>query len=355
MNRVHSVAGSLAAKGVDGILVANLRNVRYLSGFSGTSGCLLITKKLRIFCTDSRYEEQAKREVSGFDILIEREERPREILEKARQAGIRTLGFESSVPYAFYRSLLRKGLRLKAVSNLVEELRKTKSGIEMKHIQQAVLRAENAFREIVPFIRPGVTERHVALRLEEALKKHGCRSLPFEIIVAAGKNSAMPHGRPSDNRIRPSDFVILDWGGESGGYYSDMTRTLLMDGKNLQKKKEIYETVLLANTAALASAGPGITARSVDKTARDIIKKAGYGDYFGHGTGHGVGLDVHELPRVSRFGRETLKPGMVFTVEPGIYIPGIGGVRIEDMVHVERHGTRTMTSLPKKFGAAHRA
>ena len=350
MKQIIAVTESLASKGINGMLVSNIRNIRYLTGFSGSSACLLITGKERIFFTDSRYEEQSKREVRGFDIVIEREERPKQILEKAKSTGVRTLGFESTVSYAFYKSLLRKGFKVKSVTNLIEEMRRIKSRLELKMIGKAVERAEKAFLEVKPYIKPGFSERHLALRLEAGLKNQGCAVIPFDIIVAAGKNSAMPHARPTDNRIKQGDFVMFDWAGEAGGYFSDMTRTfLLKGGRDLSRKIAIYHAVLTANQGAIAAVREGIVARAVDKTARDIIKKAGYGDCFGHGTGHGVGLDVHELPRISRFGRETIRTGMVFTIEPGIYLPGIGGVRIEDMVHAEKQGCTTLTSLPKKL------
>ena len=350
MKHIIAITESLVSKGISGILVSAIRNVRYLTGFTGSSACLLITKKERIFFTDSRYEEQSKREVRGFDIVIEREERPKQILEKAKSAGVRTLGFESTVSYAFYKSLLRKGFKVKSVTNLIEEMRRIKSRLELKMIGKAVERAEKAFLEVKPYIKPGFSERHLALRLETELKNQGCAVIPFDIIVASGKNSAMPHARPTDNRIKQGDFIMFDWAGEAGGYFSDMTRTFLVKGgKDLPRKIDVYNTVLSANQRAIASLREGIIARMVDKTARDVIKKAGYGDYFGHGTGHGVGLDVHELPRISRFGRETVRAGMVFTIEPGIYLPGIGGVRIEDMVHAEKQGCTTLTSLPKKL------
>jgi Xaa-Pro aminopeptidase len=350
MKHIHAITGSFAAKGINGMLISHIRNVRYITGFTGSSACLLITGKERVFFTDPRYEEQSKREVRGFDIIIERNERPKEIMEKARAIGIKTLGFESTISYAFYRALLRKGIRVKGVTNLIEEMRRIKSSIEIMVINKAVERAEKAFREVKPYIRTDVQERHLALRLEAALKKQGCTVIPFDIIVASGKNSAMPHARPSDNRIKPGDFVMFDWAGEAGGYFSDMTRTFLMKGgRDLSRKIEVYAAVLNANMSAIRSVHHETAARMVDKTARDVIKKAGYADYFGHGTGHGVGLDVHELPRISRFGRETIRSGMVFTVEPGIYLPGLGGVRIEDMVLVEKQGGRTLTSLPKKL------
>jgi Xaa-Pro aminopeptidase len=347
MNRLQLIRDALAARGIDGFLVTDLRNVRYLSGFSGSSACLLVTQREQLLFTDFRYEEQSKRETRGFEILIEKEERPKLIVAKAKSMNLGVLGFETTVTYAFYRSLLRKGVRVKAVANLIEDLRTAKDKAELKLIGQSVERAEKAFTDVKPRIKKGVTERQVALMLEDELKKNGCVSLPFDIIVAAGPGSSMPHAKPTDNRIRAGDLVVIDWGGEAGGYFSDMTRTLLMGGSNLSKKIEIYETVLQANKAAIASVREGVQARMVDRTARDVIQKAGYGEHFGHGTGHGVGLEVHERPRISRLGKETVKSGMVFTIEPGIYLPGIGGVRIEDMVVASRDGCRVLTTLPK--------
>jgi Xaa-Pro aminopeptidase len=347
MSRLQLIRDALGARGIDGFLVTDLRNVRYLSGFSGSSACLLLTKKEQFLFTDFRYEEQSKRETRGFEILIEKEERPKLIVSKAKSMNVGVLGFETTVTYAFYRSLLRKGIKLKAVANLIEDLRTAKDKAELKLITQSVARAEKAFADVKPGIKKGVSERQVAVMLEEGLKENGCASLPFDIIVAAGPGSSMPHAKPTDNRIKAGDLVVIDWGGEAGGYFSDMTRTLLMGGGNLSKKIEIYETVLRANRAAISSVREGVHARVIDRTARDVIRKAGYGERFGHGTGHGVGLEVHERPRISRLGKETVKSGMVFTIEPGIYLPGIGGVRIEDMVVATRNGCRVLTTLPK--------
>ncbi|RPI36097.1 MAG: aminopeptidase P family protein [Nitrospiraceae bacterium] len=353
MNRIMLIAGSLESRGIDGILISQITNVRYITGFSGSYGCLLISSKEKIFWTDSRYEEHAKQEIEDFDIFIEKEGRPKEVVEMARLLGIKTLGFESSVSYEFYRSLLRKGIRIKAVTNFIEDLRKIKDAHELVMIRKAVSRAENAFLKMKDAIRPGVSERQIALLLEENLKKEGCYSIPFDIIVASGRNSALPHAIPTDKKIEPGDLVVIDWGGEAGGYFSDMTRSFLINGRGISRKKEIYETVLQANMQAIHSVSAGMSSITVDKAARDSIKKAGYADFFGHGTGHGVGLDIHELPRISRLGREFVKPGMVFTIEPGVYIPGIGGVRIEDMVLVEKSGCRVLTSLPKELEILH--
>jgi Xaa-Pro aminopeptidase len=353
MSRTKAIADSLESKGIDGFLISNITNVRYVSGFSGSSGCILITKKDKIFCTDCRYEEQAKQEIKDFDIFIEKEERLKELVERAKSLGIRTLGFESTASYNFYRALLRKGIKIKAVSNFIEDMRKIKDADEIVMIRKAIARAEKAFLRVKEYIKPGFSERQVAVRLEEYLKKEGCYSIPFDIIVASGRNSALPHAKPTEKKIKPGDLVVVDWGGEAGGYFSDMTRSFLIQGRDISRKKEIYETVLQANIQAIHSVAPGLSSRMVDKAARDSIKKAGYADFFGHGTGHGVGHEVHELPRISRLGRESIKPGMVFTIEPGVYIPEIGGVRIEDMVLVEKSGCRVLTALPKGLEILH--
>lgn len=353
MNRAQEVSLALESRGIDGILVSDRKNIRYLSGFHGSSGFLLITRKEQIFFTDFRYEEQAYKEVAGFDIVVEKNEFPKAIIEKIKASGIESLGFESTVSYAFYRSLLRKDFRLKSVTNFIEDMRKIKNRIELKFIKMAVDRAEKAFMAVKPFIRKGASERGLSARLEENLKKEECKTVPFDIIVASGKNSAMPHAQPTDNRIKAGDLVVIDWGGEAGGYFSDMTRTFLMHGNDISKKIVMYETVHEANKKAIDSISDGVHAKAVDKSARDVIKTAGFGDFFGHGTGHGVGLDIHELPRVSRFGREYIKAGMVFTIEPGIYVHGLGGVRIEDMAIAMKEGCKVLTSLPKELEIIH--
>lgn len=349
MIRARSVHNALLSRGIDGMLVTALRNVRYLTSFSGSYGLLVISGKERIFFTDGRYKEYAAKELRGCTIVIDEKDILRAAIEFVRSLGIKTLGFESSLPYASYKKLLRNGFRVKAVSHLVEDLRKIKDLRELKLTNTAVKRAEMAFRKVKPHIKKGISEKQIARMLEDRLRDGGCVSIPFDIIVASGGNSALPHAKPSHRKIRAGDFILVDWGGEAGGYFSDMSRTFLVQGKDLSKKKEIYETVLTAQAAAIHSVSEGKHTRQVDKAARDVIKKAGYGDCFGHGTGHGIGLDVHELPRVSHVGGETVKKNMIFTIEPGVYIPGLGGVRIEDMILARKNGCAVMTGLPKKL------
>jgi Xaa-Pro aminopeptidase len=346
---------------LDGFLITNLINIRYLSGFRGSSAFILITKKKNIFATDFRYQEEAEREFSGsgsdktgvvrgencWEIVIERGNRLKTIQSLLKDLKIRVLGFESSVSYEFFKSLSHGDHRLKALQGTVEGLRAVKNMEEITLIREAVRRAESSFRDVKPYIRQGRREREIARMLEERLKKRGCNHIPFDIIVASGNNAAMPHAIATEKKLFPGDLVVIDWGGEADGYFSDMTRTLLIRGGDAAKKKEIYQAVLTANRKAVASVKPGVEGRVIDKRARDSIKNAGYEKYFGHGTGHGVGLEVHELPRITWTEKECVCENMVFTIEPGIYIPGLGGVRIEDMIVVRSGKPEELTTVSR--------
>jgi len=336
-------------KGVDGLLVTDIHNVRYLSNFSGSSGFLFITRKENIFVTDFRYKGHSEREVKEWDIVIEKGNRVKTIQCLTQKTGVTKLGIESSVTYEFFRRLSNRNLRLHDLEGLIEKLRETKYLNEINSIKEAVRRAEIAFIQVKPYIRQGTREKAIALRLEEKLKKNGCRNIPFNIIVASGANSAMPHAQPTEKKLNMGDLVIIDWGGEADGYFSDMTRTLLMGGDNISKKKKIYQLVLEANKRAISQILPGVKAKDIDSSARNVIKKSDYGKFFGHGTGHGVGLQIHESPRITWNKRCIIKENMVFTIEPGIYVPGLGGVRIEDMVVVRQDGYEVLTSLSKKL------
>lgn len=285
----------------------------------------------------------------NWEVFIYKEGLLMAIYDLLKGIKIKKIAVESSVTYEFYSSLLRVGLNVMPVSSMVENLRTIKDEEEIRLIRESIKRAEDAFNSVLPYIKPGVREIEIAWRLEDALKRAGSRRLPFDIIVASGPNSSMPHAKASERRLSKGDLVIIDWGGEAGGYFSDMTRTLLINGGETSKKIEIYEAVLAANREAIRGIRPNIKAGKVDEIARRIIKKGGFGDYFGHGTGHGVGLDIHERPSISPSSKDKLKPGMVFTIEPGIYVPGFGGVRIEDMVCVNSDGFITLTGLSKEL------
>jgi Xaa-Pro aminopeptidase len=358
-SRLDGIRKSLEQKRVQGFLVTNIVNVRYLSGFRGSSGCVLITKNRNIFVTDFRYREQADRELGGkgteWDIFIEKGDRFRIIKGLIAGAGIRKLGFESTIPYDFFEGLSRCGAGLKPLKETVERQRAVKDPEEIRLIREAVRRAEDAFLDVRPYIRRGRKEREIALMLEERLRKRGCNRIPFDIIVASGPNSAMPHARATERKLSPGDLLVIDWGGEAEGYCADMTRTFLIQGVGSAgdggsaRKREIYRHVLDANRRARSSVVPGVESTAVDRAARDSIKGAGYYGFFGHGTGHGVGLDVHELPRISWKKSGKLKENMVFTIEPGIYIEGLGGVRIEDMVIAKPGGSELLTKLSRSL------
>ncbi len=347
-SRLKNIRGSLRRKEIDGFLVTDMNNVRYLTGFSGSSGFLFITGKENIFVTDFRYKEQSEKEVKGWDIIIEMGNRIKTIRTLTKKNGISKLGFESSVTYAFFKKISGIGLNLNAFKGLIEKLREIKDSTEIDSIKKAVERAEAAFFDVKPHVKEGRREISIALRLEESLRKKGCRNIPFEIIVASGPNSAMPHARPTEKKLNKGDFVIIDWGGEANGYYSDMTRTVLIKGEGgIGKKKAIYRTVMEANLKSISCVAAGMQSKKIDEAGRSFIQESGYGEFFGHGTGHGVGVQVHEAPRISWNTSERVKENMVFTIEPGIYVPGLGGVRIEDMVLVGKNRAEVLTSLKK--------
>lgn len=326
--------------------------MRYLTGFAGSSAWLLITPKKNIFITDFRYKEEAERLFSTknlWELFIYKEGIPMTIYNLCHDLKIRELAVESTVTYEFYSSLKNIGLKIRPMYSVVEKLRLSKDEEEIGMIKEAIRRAEGAFNYVLPYIRPGIREIDIALRLEENLKRAGCKRLPFDIIVASGANSSMPHARVTEKRLSEGDLVIIDWGGEAGGYFSDITRTLLIKGKDISKKIELYEAVLSANKEAIKGIKPDVRAGKIDEMARKIIKKRKLGEYFGHGTGHGVGLQVHEKPTISPKSKDKLKEGMVFTIEPGVYIPGLGGARIEDMVYVTPEGSEVLTNLPKEL------
>jgi Xaa-Pro aminopeptidase len=347
--RIKGIQRILKRKKMDALYVSSMKNVRYLTGFTGSSGFVLVMRDRALFFTDFRYQEQAEEEVKGCERGNEKGNRLVLIRRLVKSLGIGKLGFEASLSYEFY-SLL-KGLRvtLDPATNIVENFRKVKDDSELSAIGKAVERAESAFLKIKPFIKVGAREREISLRLEEQLKKEGCKSIPFDIIVASGANSSKPHAQPTEKKIEKGDFVIIDWGGEADGYCSDMTRTMLIAGSGLQEKIKIYDIVNKARERAIAVVRTGVKTQDVDRAARETIRKAGYGAFFGHGTGHGVGLDVHEAPRVSWVNGDRISDGFVFTIEPGIYVPKVGGVRIEDMLIFKNQKRTLLTNLSREL------
>jgi len=350
MRKKAELRKQLSNAGVDAILVTDPVNVRYLSGFTGSSGYLIISQKHAVLGTDFRYQEQVKHEVSGFSVVIEDSERTGEIRDICKERGIKKLGFEARhVTYDLHKRLINKKIKLAPLDKTVEDLRIIKTDEELKYIKIAVKRAETAFRKLLPHIKAGAEELKLAVMLEDFIRKEGCKTLPFAVILASGSMSALPHARPGNKTLKKGDLVVIDWGGECEGYFSDMTRTLLIKGRNMDRQKEIYYTVLEAQKRALNTVKAGATTAEVDAAARDFIEAKGHGDFFGHGTGHGVGLAVHEEPGLSWRSKEKIMEDMVFTIEPGIYRPEIGGVRIEDMVVCRKGKAELLTTLPKNL------
>jgi Xaa-Pro aminopeptidase len=347
--RTEKLRRQIILKKISALLITNIRNVRYLSDFTGSSAFALVTHSASFFYTDFRYQEQAGHEVRNFEFGLETGNRIAAIKELCGRLGIRKLGFESDVTYEFHEKLSKIPVALVPQKGMIEELRIIKDAEEIRCIKKAVRRAEDAFLAVKPLIRVGTTERKVALRLEEELKNRGCRRAAFTIIVASGRHSSMPHAGQTDKKIEAGDLVIIDWGGEADGYYSDMTRTLLMDGPGLSKKKRIYHLVNRAREKAIKAVSGGRLSAEIDFAARNFIREAGFGDNFGHGTGHGIGLEVHEAPRISWTTSRPLASGMVFSIEPGIYLEGLGGVRIEDLVLVEGGRGRVLTRLGREL------
>jgi Xaa-Pro aminopeptidase len=339
----------MAAKGIKALLVTRREDVRYLTGFTGSTGTVLVTPARAYVVTDFRYMLQARRETSGIAILIQKKDWVSAVHDAAERSGAGTVWFdESSVMVDVLGKLKKTGLRLKGCRDVAGELRQRKDAREIASIRKAVRRAEESFRELKNDIRPGATEQELGLKLEYLMRGKGARKAAFDTIVASGRNGAMPHAATTNRRIKKGDLVTFDFGAEADGYFSDITRTICV-GQPSSKQREIHGLVMNAQAAAIRMVRPGALCRVVDEAARGMIKKAGHAKHFGHSTGHGVGLMVHEGPSIAPSSKALVEQGMVFTVEPGVYIPGWGGVRIEDMVLVSGSGATVLTTLPREL------
>jgi len=336
---------------LEGILFSSLENVRYLCGFTGSDGAFALTQKDAFFLTDSRYWTQADEEVRGSQI-IHYKKKIDGIVSLLSDLKLKNMGFESaSLPFSLHQSLLNKLAKETDLIPLEEEiknLRAVKDAQEMVLIRRAIEIASNAFLHIIEKLKEGAFERESALEMEFFMKRNGAQALGFDIIVASGKRSALPHGRASGKKIERGDFVLIDFGSSFRGYHSDQTRTLVC-GKPSPEQEKVYQVVKEAHDKAIELIRPGIPIHEVDEAARNYIREFGYGEYFGHGLGHGIGLAVHEDPAVNTENKGLVQEGMVFTVEPGIYIPDWGGVRIEDMVWVTPQGAEVLTYLPTEL------
>jgi Xaa-Pro aminopeptidase len=351
VSRLKALLPALTKNNLDALLVTHMPNVRFLCGFTGSSGVLLVTPKAITFFTDGRYTEQAAQQVKGAKVVTTKGA-PFAGAAKLLARFRGTLGFEGDHTTVSARQSLQnffpKTVRLKAVQGIVESLRLVKDGDELAQIRAAVNLGSELFRPAIEAIRPGVRESQVAAEIEYAARKSGAEKMSFETIVASGQRSALPHGVASENLLAAKGFVILDYGVILHGYCSDMTRTVHV-GRVPLRARQLYRSVLQAQEAAIAAVAPGVEVGKVDAAARSVLRKARLNRYFTHSTGHGVGLEIHEQPRVARGQTEVLRPGMVITIEPGVYLPGSGGVRIEDMVVVTERGCEILTSTTKEL------
>jgi Xaa-Pro aminopeptidase len=347
--RIGRIKGILRDDNIDGILITALENVRYLSGFTGSDAALVMTETRGYFLTDSRYTTQAKKEVSGFEV-IEYKKKIEGLSDLINGLGLSGVGFETQgLTYQAHKELAEKisGGQLIPVIERIKNIRAVKDEEEIGRIKRAIEIASKSLRENAWRVAPGNQEREVALELEFSMRRNGADNIAFDTIVASGARSALPHGKASEKRIGEGEFVVIDFGARYRGYYSDETCTFFC-GKPNRRQKEVYQIVKDAHDKTISSVRPRMKAVELDAVARDWIRNAGYGDYFGHGTGHGVGLEVHENPVIGPESEDVLVEGMVFTIEPGIYIPGWGGVRIEDMVVVTGSGCEVLTGLSKE-------
>jgi Xaa-Pro aminopeptidase len=347
--RLTALRERFTDRGVESFLIATREDIRYFSGFSGTSGLLLVSREDATLLTDFRYQEQSRLEVGDMPVRIAERQPTEELVRMERAAFGRALGFDpTGVSHRFY-SALRTGLSgvsLVPVESALGELTAVKDAEEIERIARAVQIGDAVFDSVVTELVPGVSERDIVAEIDYRLMRTGAEGSSFDTIVAAGNRSSMPHARPTDAKLAEGDLVILDFGAFYEGYASDMTRTLSL-GKPDAKQQAVYDIVLEAQVRAIGAATAGMRCCDLDGVARSTIAEAGYGEAFGHSLGHGVGLRIHDGPHLSRTNEAALVEGMVVTIEPGIYLSGWGGVRIEDLVVIESDGARDLTKSPK--------
>lgn len=341
---------------VDGILLTNAANMRYVAGFTG-EGYVYLSERQSLVVTDSRYTVAAVAECPEFQVIQWDKKGYYEPLMKAmKKDGIRTLGIEDEeMTVAGYdrlrKEIVKAGLQqlhTESLEDTVTAYRAVKTPEETARIRKAEAIGDRAFARLLPKLRTGMTEKQVAAWIEFLMKEEGAEGFSFETIAASGVHSAMPHAVPTDKKLAEGDFLTMDFGCRYQGYCSDMTRTVVI-GHASDRQREVYDTVLRAQETALSGIRPGMTGKEIDALARDVIREAGYGECFGHSLGHSVGLDIHERPVFSTKEDTVIQPGMVITVEPGIYIENFGGVRIEDVVVITEDGCENLTGSPKEL------
>lgn len=356
-SRMDQLRVALDAAELDGLVVTELANVRYLTGFTGSAAVLAVTGESALLTTDGRYRTQSAQQVAesgaAVDISVGGVAAQGEAVRSVLGGGAK-VGLEAdhvSWSGSRYWSELLSESEVVATTGLVEQLREVKDEGEIARMARAAAIADQALGEVLELLGSNITEEDFALALDSAMRRAGAEGVAFETIVASGPNSAKPHHRPSDRVIGAGDPVVVDFGALFDGYRSDMTRTFSVGKEPTGELARVFEVVAGSQAGGVARVGPGVAAKAVDDVCRQIIETAGWGDAFEHSTGHGVGLDIHEAPNVSPLGTAILAPGMVVTVEPGVYLPGVGGVRIEDTLVVTADGSRPLTSFTKEVVA----
>lgn len=347
--RIHRLRARLADDGIDAAVITMAANVVWLTGFGGSNGTVLVTGDGAVLVTDSRYAEQAPEqlEAAGCDAEVVIASDPVAVGAE-RFGGAAVVGLEETIAWGDQRrwAAAEAVAEVAPMASVVEELRAVKDPAELARIEAAAAVADEALEEIRPRLRPGVSEIEIQRGIDDAIRARGAAGPAYDTIVASGPNSARPHARPTDRELAPGDLLIIDAGAVVDGYRSDMTRTFVV-GRPSAEKADMIELVTRAQAAGVAAVRPDAEAGAVDEACRSVIAEAGLGDAFVHGTGHGVGLDIHELPRVCSGATAILRPGHVLTVEPGVYLAGVGGVRVEDSVVVTADGCRALTRHPK--------
>lgn len=347
--RLEKLRGALLEHNLDAILITQPDNRRYLSGFTGSAGILIITADRAVLGTDFRYFEQVGREAPDFEMVKITAKLTDLMPELAADIGFQRLGFESehvTVDQMDTWSQAGQGIEWVPLKQTVEKIRAIKDEDEIDALRRSTELTDQAFAHLLTVIKPGMTELETAWQIESYMRSHGASKVAFDLIVAAGPHGALPHARPRDHAIQAGEPIVIDIGCVLDGYCSDMTRTICLGQPN-EKYLEVWNIVLKAQEAAEAGIRAGVSGKDADTLARNPIVEAGYGDYFGHSLGHGVGLVVHENPRASQLSEDTLESGMSLTIEPGIYLPGEFGVRIEDLVIVRKKGVEILTNTPK--------
>lgn len=350
MIKLQKLRKALEANELDAILITSPINRRYISGFTGSAGAVLVSLNDARFITDFRYTEQAGAQAEGYKVIEHKQGLLTEIKNQLQEMNVKRLGFEKDHTtygqFETYKDTFETVLI--PVSGMVEEIRIIKTQEELEIMKHAAKIADDAYHHIQSFIKPGVKEIEISNELEFFMRREGAVSSSFDTIVASGYRSAMPHGVASEKEIQSGELVTLDYGALYNGYCSDITRTVAV-GEVTDELRKIYDIVLEANLRGVKETKAGMTGKEADALTRDYITEMGYGENFGHSTGHGLGMEVHEAPSLSYRSNRTLKPGMVVTVEPGIYVAGIGGCRIEDDIVITEKGNERLTHSTKEF------